>query len=348
MKINYGNKIQKNSLFICVMGLFFSAQAWAEDSEGSWLGGDEEETKEEKPSEGGDTPDMYREAVKEYKLSEPEDEILLWQEYLSTYPNTTFKKQIETRILDLEGKLYEGVEKEQMEAQNEGEKELYFSQPQLLENIDPRKKLRFAFEMGLPDYINLLADYEHPLRRDLSVHGGLRKRYSGWSIEGGGKYALVKSVRTQSLVTVLGDIRINTIPFFVGLRPQISAGKIMALPNNFRLDVMGQIGTELQVYGGLQALLIGGFHVSFIASETVRVYVEGNMYMKDFVNDRQGMPFAFNTITFGMKFRKKAETDQYGRPIDNKFEGAIGTTVPVQHAYWLYHFGSITGDVNIY
>ena len=72
--------------------------------------------------------------------------------------------------------------------------------------------------MGLPNYINLLVDYEYPLRRELSVHGGLRKRYAGWSMEGGAKYSLVKSVRTKSLVTVLGDIRINTIPFFVGLR----------------------------------------------------------------------------------------------------------------------------------
>ena len=347
MKNNNGKKTRKISLFTCLMGIFFSSQAFAEDTEGDWLGGDEEETQEEKPTEGVDSPDIYREAVKEYKLSDPEDEMLLWQEYLLKYPNTAFQKQIETRILDLEGKLYDEVEQEQ-QTENAGEKELFFSQPQLLENIDPRKKLRFAFEMGLPNYVNLLADYEHPLRRDLSVHGGLRKRYSGWSIEGGGKYSLVKSVRTQSLVTVLGDIRINTIPFFVALRPQISAGKIIALPNNFRLDVMGQIGTELQIYSGLQALLIGGLHASFIASETVRVYVEGNFYMKDFINDRKGSPFAFNTVTFGLKFRKKAEKDQYGRSIENKFEGAIGTTVPVQHAYWLYHYGSITGDVNIY
>ena len=29
-----------------------------------------------------------------------------------------------------------------------------------LENIDPRNKLRFAFEMGLPNHVNLLVDYE--------------------------------------------------------------------------------------------------------------------------------------------------------------------------------------------
>ena len=340
---NFGKKIFWFSLF---SGLVFSLPAFAEDTEGSWLGGDDDESGEEnQPTEGMDTPDIYRESLKEYKQSDPEEEILLWQDYLTKYPNTTFRKQIESRIQDLEGKLYDEATQEQ-KTENAGEKELNFAQPQLLENIDPRKKLRFAFEMGLPNYINLLIDYEHPLRRELSVHGGMRKRYSGWSFEGGAKYSLVKSVRTQSLVTVLGDLRINTLPFFVGIRPQISAGKIISLPGDFRLDVMGQLGTELQPYNGIQALLIGGAHVSFVASETVRIYAEGNFYMKDFLRD--GKPFAFNTITFGMKFRKKPQKDDFGRDLENKFEGAIGTTIPMQYTYWRYHYGSITGDVNIY
>jgi len=331
------------SLALCFI---FGGVAVAEE-DSDWLGGEEEEQKEEVPSEGVDSSDIYRAALKEYKEADPEDEILLWQEYLATYPNTLFRKPIETRLQDLEIKLYEQADKDfEEERKGEGEGELDFAQPQLLENIDPRKKLRFAFEMGLPNYINLLVDYEHPLRRDLSVHGSLRNRYSGWSIEGGGKYSLVKSVRTQSLVTVLGDIRVNTIPFFVGLRPQVAAGKIFMLPNNFRLDVMGQLGTELQFFNGLQAVLIGGFHASFVASDTVRVYVEANSYMKDFFWNAG--PFAFNTVTFGLKFRKKPGKDQYGRSLENKFEGAIGTTIPAQYKFWRYHYGSITGDINIY
>jgi hypothetical protein len=270
---------------------------------------------------------------------------LLWDAYLAQFPNTFFAKQIETRIEDLEVKLYDEPSLDER-TEEDGKKELDFAQPQLLENIDPRKKLRFAFEMGLPNYLNLLIDYEHPIRRELSVHGGLRKRYAGWSIEGGAKYALNKSARTQSLITILGDIRVNTIPFFVGIRPQISAGKIISLPNNFRLDIMGQLGTELQAYNGVQALLIGGAHVSFVASETVRIYIEANAYMKDFF--WTGGAFSFNTVTFGMKFRKKPAKDEFGRAQDNKFEGAIGTTVPAQYKYWRYHYGSITGDINIY
>ncbi|MAA79821.1 MAG: hypothetical protein CL916_11225 [Deltaproteobacteria bacterium] len=342
------NTWKKYVLFYILIGFLGSWTPFAyaqEDEEGGWLGGDEEETVSQEPTDGADSPEIYRSAVKEYKQLDPEEEILLWGEYVKEYPNSFFTKQIEARIQDLEVKLYEEVENEQ-EAEEKGTQELDFAQPQLLENIDPRKKLRFAFEMGLPNYINLLVDYEYPLRRELSVHGGLRKRYAGWSMDGGAKYSLVKSVRTKSLVTVLGDVRINTIPFFVGLRPQISAGKIFTLPNNSRLDVMGQIGTELQAYNGIQAVLIGGAHISFIASETVRIYAEANVYMKDFFWD--GGAFSFNTVTFGMKFRKKPGQDQYGRSTENKFEGAIGTTVPAQYKYWRYHYGSITGDVNIY
>ena len=330
-------------IILGTMGTLLSPAAFAQDG---WLDDEEDKEEEAAPTEGSDTAEIYRTAVKEYKISDPEDEILLWQEYLAKYPNTQFRIQIDKRLEELETKLYSINPIEDEEAEKEkGKQELDFAQPLLLENIDPRKKLRFAFEMGLPNYINLLVDYEYPLRRELSVHGGLRKRYAGWSMEGGVKYALSKSVRTQSLITVLGDIRVNTLPFFVGLRPQISAGKIFNI-NNFRVDVMGQLGTELQAHYGLQAVLIGGFHVGFVASETVRIYVEGNTYMKDFFWN--GKPFAFNTITFGMKFRKKPAKNSYGQDLPNKFEGGIGTTVPAQYSYWRYHYGSITGDVNIY
>ena len=71
-----------------------------------------------------DTSEIYRAALKEYKETDPEEEILLWQEYLATYPNTAFRKQIETRLEDLEVKLYDQadkdfeVEKKQKEKEN--------------------------------------------------------------------------------------------------------------------------------------------------------------------------------------------------------------------------------------
>ncbi|MEC7984741.1 MAG: hypothetical protein VX278_06235, partial [Myxococcota bacterium] len=238
--------LNRPSLIFCLFS-FWSASAYAQEDGDGWLDDETEEKKapEDAPTEGVDTAEIYREALSEYKKSLPEEELILWKKYLDDYPNSQFMLQIEKRMDELEGILYNNLD-EEARTEEAGKKELDFALPVLLESIDPRKKLRFAFEMGLPNYINLLVDYEHTLSRELSVHGGIRKRYAGWSAEGGAKYALIKSVRTDSLVTALGDVRINTDPFFVALRPQIAGGKSFYFPDDMRLDIMGQIGTEIQ------------------------------------------------------------------------------------------------------
>ena len=42
----------------------------------------------------------------------------------------------------------------------------------------------------------------------------------------------------------------------------------------------------------------------FAASDTVRVYAEAHNYMKEFFWE-EGNVFAFNTVTFGLKFLEK-------------------------------------------
>ena len=141
MKNNTYKKYALLSILIGFMGSWNPAYA-EDDEEGGWLGGDEEEeVVPQEPTDGADTPEIYRSASKEYRQVDPEEEILLWRDYLTQYPNSFFTKQIEARIQDLEVKLYEEVENEQ-EAAEKGTQELDFAQPQLLENIDPRKKLR--------------------------------------------------------------------------------------------------------------------------------------------------------------------------------------------------------------
>ena len=87
------------------------------DEEGENGGDEEEEVVPQVPTDGADTPEIYRNAEKEYRQLDPEEEILLWGEYIEQYPNSFFTKQIKSRIQDLEVKLYEEVENEQ-----EGEK----------------------------------------------------------------------------------------------------------------------------------------------------------------------------------------------------------------------------------
>lgn len=300
---------------------------------------EEEEKDDEELIEGSDSAEIYRDAAKEYKLLPPEDEIIAWRKYLQKYPDSNFAPAIDKRIETIESELYSGNIDEDEGIEEGGKIELQFAQPLLLENIDPLTKLRFAFEMGLPNYINFLIDYEHQISRELSVHGGIRNRYTGSNTEFGVRYAIMKSARTQTIVTAIGDVRINSDPFFTALRPQIAAGKRFTFPNGFRIDSMAQLGTDLQLFNGITPALIGGLHVTFVPSDTVNIFFETSTYMKEFFWE-EGGTFAFNTVSFGLKFTNPKQKD--------KFISGFGTTVPYAHNYWRYHYGSIAGDVNLF
>ena len=294
---------------------------------------------EEEEIEGDDTAMIYQEYRKKIADLSVEDRVIKWEVYLKKYPNSIFKERIQEEIDQLQDEMFsEDLSFDREVDKEDGDKEIYFTLPMQVESIDPRTKVRFGFEMGLPQYINLIANYEHQIKRDLSVHAGIRKRYTGWNLEVGSKYAFVKSARTNMLVTGLADIRFNANPGFPAFRPQIAAGKRFFLPNDFFLDAQAQLGTDLLFYQGLQPILIGGFNVTFAPSETIRVFLEGSMYMKEFAFE-QG-PFAFNTVTFGMKVVDKNTP--------NRFITGVGASVPAYYKYWLGHFGAIMGDINLF
>ena len=291
--------------------------------------------------EGADTDDMYRAADERISKLSAEDAVNEWRKYLLDYPKSPFRPVIEKKIDELEAKLYDGkIEQEGVSNKGDrGRNEIRFAQPMTLENIDPRNKLRFAFELGQPNYFNFLVNYEKQLWREMSVHGGLRKRYSGWNAEGGVHYALVKSSRLQTLVTLLGDVHINTEPFFPALRPQIAAGKRFSLPSDMKLDMMAQVGTDLQIINGLTPVLIGGGMISFIPNKIVNIFVETSTYMKEF-GWEEGEAFSFNTVAFGIKF--------FDRTKKQKWEAGLGSSVPYHQRYWNYHYGSVIADYHYY
>ena len=314
--------------------------------------GEEDEFEYEPPVEGEDSASLYQEFERRVKNLEPEEELIEWQKYLNQYPNSAFRKRIEERMDLLQENLFDEDILESIDqntAKEDGLDELFFAQPMYLENIDPRTKTRFAFALGLPSYFNLLIDHEHQINRDLSVHGGIRQRYTGWNLELGTKYSFIKSKRTNTLVTGIMDLRFNASPGFPALRPQIGYGRRFDLPNNFHLDAQAQLGSDLVIWNGFDPRLIGGFNVTFVPSPNVRVYFEGSVYMKDFrVKSENALPidpFAFNTITFGLKFfdrKGKSENDPDNREI------GLGTNVPYYYKYYRNHFGAIMGDVQLY
>ena len=139
--------------------------------------------------------------------------------------------------------------------------------------------------MGLPSYSTCSSIMS--VRYSAICHPcGTRQRYTGQNIEAGVRYAFIKSARTQSLVTGIADIHVNTNPGYPAFRPQIAAGKRFTLPNNLKIDGMAQVGTDVLFFKGVDPRMVGGFHVAVIPSPTVRFFLESQIYMKDRLGER--------------------------------------------------------------
>lgn len=276
---------------------------------------------------GADTDLIYRTAASKYATMTPDEEVAAWEAYLARYTNTSFRKRIDDRVSTLMESMY-GRSAATVSSIDQQDAELGFSQALLLENIDPRTRLQAAFEWGIPTYFNLAADYEHALSRRFSLHGGIRRRYAGWSIEPGVHWALIKSTRTDTLVTVIGDLHLNTNPAFLGIRPQLAFGKQVG-----SFDLQAQAGPDVTVGTPKVGVgVVGGAAVTFLASDTVALFLETGITAKDFA--WEGAAFQFDTATFGMKFFPTAKN----RRAD---EINAGATVPYVTRYWQYHYGSL-------
>ena len=291
---------------------------------------------------GEDTAKIYREALTAYSRLAPDEEALAWERYLRRYPNSIFKSQIDSRIEELSSELYEDA----MFGDGSGrvvdaaKRQLHFAQPMLLESIDPRTKLRAGFEWGYRDWVNLMVDYEYAFMRELSAHVGVRQRFTGYTLEAGPRYSLIKSTRMGLLVTGIGDVRANFNPGFAAFRPQLGVGKRFRM-GDMHLDTNLQGGYDLVFYDGVSPRLVGGANVSLAASDNLRIYIESSTYMKGMGAEQIGS-FRFNQVTFGMKFlEKKSKTK-------DKFEAGFGASAPYSVNYWRYHYGAIAGDVNMY
>lgn len=288
---------------------------------------------EEENTNADDTAVLYRRMLERVAEASPEEEIELWEAYLARYPNSAFKERIEERIEALLTSLYEdGEQGPQVDAQDQ---EIMFSQGLLLDNIDPRTRIQAGFEWGLPNFGNLYAAYEHQLQRELSVHGGLRRRYTGWSVEAGGRYALVKSLRSKMLVTAMGDLQFNLNPAYLSARPHLAIGKRFG-----PIDAQIQAGPALELTGPVGVRMIGGANVTYKAADTVALFFEGTVNLKN-LTWREGKTFVFDVATFGMKFMPENRNGSI-------MEVNVGANVPFARRYWMYHFGSIMAQINYY
>ena len=294
---------------------------------------------EEAPTvNSGDSSRVYRDVQDSVKTMGPDEEMAVWETYLEDYPNTPFRERIRDRTQTLQEALYSqrigSVSGAGGDAQDQ---EIKFADALQLENIDPRTRFQAGFEWGLPAYINLFVDYEHALSRKFSLHAGARRRDTGYSVEPGVHWAVVKSARTNTLVTLIGDLHFNATPSWLGVRPQIAFGKRMG-----KTDFQMQMGPDLELRNPAGVRVVGGMAAHYAASDNVKVFLETHWSMKDI--GRSGGFYRFNTASFGMKFFPKKNGDD----VSEDLEVNMGATVPYSRNYWSYHQGSVMASTNFY
>jgi hypothetical protein len=218
----------------------------------------------------------------------------------------------------------------------------------LLENIDPRSKLRAGFAWGIPNYLNLMVDGEWAILRELSVHGGIRNQYTGFHFNGGAKYAFIKSARTNFLATAIMDVRLNGNPTYFAAVPRIGAGKRFRFSDTTSLDLQGQLGydaafipSESEGETVFDPRLAWGLNATLTPSDAVLIFMEYSSYSK-FADDALAGNFHFDQLTFGLQFvQRRSKTKE-------KLRAGGGASVPTSAKYWSEHEGMITADVNYF
>jgi len=202
--------------------------------------------------------------------------------------------------------------------------------------------------MGYPNHISFGADYEHQFLRSLSGHAGLQGRYQGLALVAGGRYAAIKSARTGMMLTGVVDILANDLlsagagtSTYVSLRPVIGFGKQLDVAEG--MDIQMQVGSEWEVPSaarGSRLIYTGGLNVFVRLNERVGAMMETSTNMKGGLDEstRGFAPFAFNVLSFGLRFQ----------PGDNEqMRISAGTNVPYFNNYWGHHFGAVQGDMQM-
>ena len=292
--------------------------------------------------EGADSAAIFSAVLEELKGLPGEDRAARWDTYLQTYPNTVYRD----RIADLQQAAMDDLYAERIDTSTgdrEPKRQIMLTESTLLDNINPATRVKVGFDWGLPDWINLIADAEYALSPRVSVHGGLRKRYTGWSFEPGARLAFLKSTKLQTVGSLLLDTRVNVDPAFFALRPQLGFGTKIGE----RVDVQAQGGVELASAKGFWTqTAIGGGQVAVRASRGVALFVEGSFYAKYMA--WPGGIFRFHLVGFGMKFFPGQKESQ---DLQDPLEVAMGASVPWSYypvPNWEYHQGSVTGQLSWY
>ena len=262
-----------------------------------------------------------------------------WEAYLAQYPQSLYLEQIRRDITQAEAELYgeEIVDESGTRRQRRG---LKFPEMAMGENLNPATRVKVGFDWGIPAWINLIGDVEYAFAPRFSAHMGMRKRYSGWSLDLGPRFAVVKDADLGLIVSLSGDLHVNVDPAFTGLRPGVQVGKILF--DKVFVQIQGAPEWQL-VEGYWTTQVIGGGQLAYRASRAVGMFIEANLASQYF-----GLPSrnpTFHTVVFGMRFYPSAK----GVSADDKSDVLIGAGIPLwTHPSWDFFDGAATVQSHLY
>jgi hypothetical protein len=306
---------------------------------------DDEVQKSTRPrGPGEDSADIYRKAQEAARDLAIDEELLAWEKYLEKYPKSLFRDRIEARTEELSAELFDerlpGSDKGGSTVRDGASRELNFANPIQFAPVDPRSRLSVGFEMGIPNWLAPRIDFEYALLRELSVHGGVRREMTNTAILAGGKYALLKSARTNTIVTGALDLKVYAGPSFVDLNPWIGIGQRFDVLDG--LDVQAQFGVDAELRDPAGLRYNAGLAAELRAAEIVSAFAETSMTFKYLGNDDYG-PFRFMVATFGLRFRGAKERNADG---DGRLDVGLGANMPYSINYWGFYRGAVSIDAD--
>jgi hypothetical protein len=129
----------------------------------------------------------------------------------------------------------------------------------------------------------------------------------------------------------------NTNPAFLAFQPQIAFGKQIGI-----VDLQAQAGVKLDTRKRAAVAVVGGMNTTIRANDSVSIFMETSLNMKNLASQDAGI-YRFNVATFGLKFYPDLKGLDRGQ-----MEVNVGASSPYSTNYWMFHFGSVMGQMNLY
>lgn len=288
---------------------------------------------------GEDTAKLYRDTQKKCKDMTPDEEQLVWESYLAKYPKSLFRDRIEEHMEELSAIMFG----ERVPGSDKGsagvdavDRELNFAQPFSLSSVDTRSHVSVGVQWGFPSWFGGKVDAEYAFMRQFSAHVLLGRDFAGGVVQPGAKYAIIKSSRTGTILSAGVDLKLNTSPTFLAVRPVVAFGQRIRFLKGLDIGAQMAVDIETREYSDLR--YNWGLNANLRANDVVSVFWEWSWDAKYLSHPDVDDSFRFFTTTFGLKFTAKKQTDDQG---SGRLDVGLGAALPYATNYWGFYLGGV-------